>query len=164
MSKLKSNGTVIFGLIAGAIVRFKCFRAVDLGNDTVSKVDISCLDEDTKTYMAGSVDPAEGSLTIQLDDENITHAKLLALAESNENILWYMRAPVPKAIDGTAIPVATGAGQNVVVTLPETATWVSFSGYLTSVGPTVEMDDVWTYAFPLVRTSKIVTTLKDPTP
>lgn len=161
MSKLKSNGTVIFGLIADAIVRFKCFRAVDLGNDTVSKVDISCLDEDTKTYMAGSVDPAEGSLTIQLDDENITHAQLLSLAESNENILWYMRAPVAKSADETIVPTVTGTGDDAVVTLPTTATWVSFSGYLTSVGPTVEMDDVWTYAFPLVRTSKIVTTLKE---
>lgn len=164
MSKLKSNGTVIFALVAEQIARFRCFRGVDLGQDTVSKIDTSCLDEDSKKYIAGSIDPAEGSLTIQLDDENVSHAQLLALAESNEEVMWYMRAPVSKDLDDTVVPEVSGSGDSMVVTLPDTATWVTFSGYLTTVGPTVEMDDVWTYAFPLVRTSKMLTKLRKVTP
>ena len=160
MSKIKSNGTALFGILGGTrVVRFRCFRGVELGQDTVGKIDISCLDEDTKKYMAGSVDPAEGSLTVQLDDENITHAELLALAESSEDIPWYLRAPVPEENTDTIVPVLTGAYGDEV-TLPTTVTWAAFTGYLTSVGPTVEIDDVWTYAFPLVRTSKISTIVK----
>lgn len=157
MAKLKSNGTALFGIIgASRVVRFRCFRGLELGNDTVGKIDISCLDEDTKTYMAGSVDPAEGSLTVQLDDDNITHAELLTLAESSENIAWYLRAPVPEGQADVIVPVVA----EDEVTLPTSVTWASFTGYLTSVGPTVEIDDVWTYAFPLVRTSKVQTILK----
>lgn len=159
MAKIKSNGTALFGIVGGTrVVRFRCFRGVELGQDTVGKIDISCLDDDTKKYMAGSIDPAEGSLTVQLDDANTTHAELLKLAESSEDIQWYLRAPVSEEDTATIIPAVTGSGNEI--TLPTTVTWAAFTGYLTSVGPTVEIDDVWTYAFPLVRTSKISTIVK----
>lgn len=155
MSRIKSQGTKIYALVGGAIVRFSCYNSIDLGQDSTSKIDVTCLDEEEKSYEKGIVDPGEGSLTVQLDDENISHATALSLAEAGTELEWY----VGSKGDG-AEPTVVGTA----VTLPTTRNWATFTGYLNKTPPKIETDGVWTYAFPLVRTSSVNTILRNTNP
>lgn len=153
MSTIKSNGTKIYALISGEIVRFRCYNAVDLGQDSFGKIDISCLDSESKKYRRGAQDPGEGSLTIQIDDENTSHADLLLLVESGDEVEWFIGS------SGEGVqeePTVTGG----IVTLPTSRNWLTFDGYLNGAAPSIEMDSVWTYAYPLVRTSPVATILR----
>lgn len=151
MAKVKSNGTQIYGVVDKEIVAFKCYYAIDLGQDTRGKIEVSCLDDDEKSYIPGSVDPGEGSMTVQLDDESIPHARALQLAKDGTEIEWYIGSK------GDELPTISVEGD---VTLPTSRNWLTFSGYLNPVAPTIEADGVWTYAFPLVRTTSVSTVLK----
>lgn len=155
MARIKSQGTKVYVLIAGAIVRFTCYNAIDLGSDSTSKIDTTCLDAEEKSYEKGMLDPGEGSMTVQLDDENASHATALELAESGDEVEWFVGSK------GDDAPPTVTSG---TVTLPQTRNWVTFKGYLNKVGPTIETDGVWTYAFPLVRTTSVTTILRDTTP
>lgn len=79
MANIRSNGTKLYALVDGAIVAFMCYNAIDLGADTVNRIDVSCLDQKFKKYMKGTRDPGEGSLTVQLDDENANMHSYLKL-------------------------------------------------------------------------------------
>ncbi|ENU80012.1 hypothetical protein F975_01764 [Acinetobacter sp. ANC 3789] len=153
MARIKAQGTKIYALVAGAIVRFTCYNAVDLGSDSTSKIDVTCLDDEEKSYEKGIVDPGEGTLTVQLDDENTSHATALSLAEAGTELSWFVGS---KGDD--AAPTVTNGN----VTLPTTRNWATFTGYLNKSAPKIEADGVWTYAFPLVRTSSVNTILRTP--
>ncbi|WP_151815081.1 phage tail tube protein [Acinetobacter soli] len=155
MARIKSQGTKVYALVAGAIVRFTCYNAIDLGQDSTSKIDVTCLDDDEKSYERGMVDPGEGTLTVQVDDENASHATGLSLAESGEELDWFVGSK------GDDAPPTVSGG---VVTLPKSRNWLTYKGYLNKASPTIEADGVWTYAWPLVRTSSVNTILRDPTP
>lgn len=153
MSTIKSNGTKIYAIVNGAVVPFTCYNAIDLGQDSFGKIDISCLDEESKRYRRGSTDPGEGSLTIQLDDESDSHAELMQLVDSGETVPWYIGSN--ESTDLPTIEEVTGD-----VTLPTTRNWVTFEGYLNNASPTIEQDGVWTYAYPLVRSVGTTTILR----
>ncbi|WP_044738580.1 phage tail tube protein [Acinetobacter tandoii] len=150
MARIKAQRTQVFAVIAGAVVRFSCPKAFTFGEDSFSKIDATCLDSDTKDYERGLRDPGEGSIKIDLDDENASHLQLIALADSGEKVEWYVGSShnqTPPTYD-----VTTG------IDLPETRIWWSFQGYLNPAAPTVEQDSLIGYTFTLVRTSAVITT------
>lgn len=151
MARIKSQGTKIYALINNAIVRFICYKTIDLGSDSVGKIDVTCLDDLEKNYEQGMVDPGEGTLTVELDDENASHAQILSLAAAGTNVPWFVGSR-----DADTEPTVTGSD----VTLPTTRNWLTFDGYLNPAAPTIEADSNWTYAHPLIRTSSVKTILR----
>lgn len=156
MARIKSNGTQVYAVIGAAVVRFSCPKAFSFGEDSFSKLDATCLDSDTKDYERGLRDPGEGSIQIDLDDENASHMQLIQLAESGDKIEWYVGSSHSK----TAPTYEAVAG----IDLPEDRIWWSFKGYLSPSAPTVEQDALVSYTFKLVRTSAVVTTPRVVTP
>ncbi|WP_180004064.1 MULTISPECIES: phage tail tube protein [unclassified Acinetobacter] len=156
MARIKSNGTQIFAVVDGAVVRFTCPKAFSFGEDSFSKIESTCLDSDTKDYERGLRDPGEGSLQIDLDDENTSHLKLIALADSGEKVDWYVGSSHSKA----APTYETVAG----IDLPKDRIWWSFEGYINPAAPTIEQDTLVGYTFTLVRTSAVATTPREVTP
>lgn len=150
MARIKSQGTQVFAVVGAAVVRFSCPKAFTFGEDSFSKIDATCLDSDTKDYERGMRDPGEGSLQIDLDDENASHLQLIQLADSGEKVEWYVgsshskKPPTYEAIAG--------------IELPEDRIWWSFEGYLNPAAPNMETDALVGYTFGLVRTSKVTTT------
>ncbi len=150
MARIKAQRTQVFAVIAGAVVRFSCPKAFTFGEDSFSKIDATCLDSDTKDYERGLRDPGEGSIQIDLDDENASHLQLIALADSGEKVEWY----VGSSHNQTPPTYEVGTG----IDLPETRIWWSFQGYLNPAAPTIEQDSLIGYTFTLVRTSAVITT------
>ena len=50
MAHVKAQGTQVFAVVDGAVVRFTCPKAFSFGEDSFSKIDSTCLDSDTKDY------------------------------------------------------------------------------------------------------------------
>lgn len=156
MARIKSNGTQIFAVVDGAVVRFTCPKAFSFGEDSFSKIDATCLDSDTKDYERGLRDPGDGSLQIDLDDTNTSHLKLIELADSGEKVEWH----VGSSHSNTAPTYDAFAG----IYLPDDRIWWSFEGYINPAAPTIEQDALVGYTFTLVRTSAVVTTPRVVTP
>ncbi len=156
MARIKSNGTQVYAVIGEAVVRFSCPKAFSFGEDSFSKIDATCLDSDTKDYERGLRDPGEGSIQIDLDDENASHMQLIQLADSGEKVEWHVGSSHSK----TAPTYEAVAG----IDLPDDRIWWSFKGYLSPSAPTVEQDALVGYTFKLVRTSAVVTTPRAVTP
>ena len=47
MAHVKAQGTQVFAVVDGAVVRFTCPKAFSFGEDSFSKIDSTCLDSDT---------------------------------------------------------------------------------------------------------------------
>lgn len=156
MARVKSNGTQIFAVIGAAVVRFSCPKAFSFGEDSFSKIDATCLDSETKDYERGLRDPGEGSLQIDLDDENASHLQLIQLADSGEKIEWHVGSSHSKTV-----PTYEAVGG---IDLPEDRIWWSFQGYINPSAPTIEQDTLVGYTFTLVRTSAVITTMREVSP
>ncbi|OTG85817.1 structural protein 3 family protein [Acinetobacter sp. ANC 4558] len=150
MANVKAQGTQVFAVIDNTVVRFSCPKAFTFGDDTFTKIDTTCLDSDTKDYERGLRDPGEGSIQIDLDDENASHLQLIELADSGNKIEWYIGSshskspPTYESVSGIA--------------LPEDRIWWSFKGYINPAAPTIETDAMVGYTFTLIRTSAVVIT------
>lgn len=90
MANVKTQGTQVFTVIDGQVVRFVCVKKIGFGQDTFSKIDVTCLDAEDKEYIRGMRDPGEGAFDIDYDDTNTSHDKLAEIAESGEKLDWYV--------------------------------------------------------------------------
>lgn len=148
MAVVKTQGTQAFVVIGDKVVCFKCLKKIGYGQDSFSKIDITCLDAKSKQYERGMRDPGEGSVELNYDDENLSHDQLLELAESGEKKVWYIGS-------GHSEDAPTLAGG--VVTLPPSRSWNQFTAYINPTAPNdIEVDAVESYTFTLVRVSPVV--------
>lgn len=152
MPVVKTQGTQGFTVWKGAIVQVKCVKKYGYGQDSFSKIDITCLDAESKQYERGMRDPGEGSIEINYDDTNTSHDTLIEIAESGEKLIWYIGSGHSKDAPTLAAP----GGE---VTLPTNRSWNQFEAYINPTAPNdVEVDAVESYAFTMVRTSKVTRT------
>lgn len=157
MAVVKTQGTQLFTVIDGQVVKFICVKKIGYGQDSFGKIDITCLDADSKQYVRGMRDPGEGSVEINYDDENTSHERLLEAAKSGEILDWYVGSGHSK--DAPTYEAVAG------IDLPQTRSWNSFKAYINDTAPNdVEVDSVESYTFAMVRTSEVTRTKRTITP
>lgn len=157
MALSKTQKTHIFALINKKIVRFVCPQNFKFGQDSFGKIEVTCLDADSKQYVRGIRDPGESGIGINYDDENTSHEELLKLAESGEIVEWF----VGSSHSATPPTYEESTG----VTLPPTRNWWSFKGYMNDTAPSdIEVDSVMKYDFVIVRTTGVTRTKREVTP
>jgi hypothetical protein len=150
MAELRTQGTNVFAFDGTDITQLVCVTGIDLGSDSTSKIETTCLEETkSKSYMPGLSDPGDGSLSIRLDPENDSHLKLIQWAENRTELEFYIGAS-----DSVAPPtVATNA-----VALPTGRSFWSFKGALTPAVPTFEADSIVGYQFTMQRSTGVTLT------
>ena len=150
MAELRTQGTNVFAFDGTSITQLVCVTGIDLGSDSTSKIDKTCLEETkSKSYIPGLSDPGEGSLSIKLDLKNASHLKLIQWAENRKELEFYIGAS-----DSIAPPtVATNK-----VSLPTGRSFWSFKGALTPAVPTFEADSIVGYQFTLQRSTGVTLT------
>jgi len=147
MAKIKVQGTNVFAFDGTVIKRLYCLKTLDLGSDSPTRMEDTCLEEEeSKQYAYGLNDPGAGSLGYTLDDENESHLELIEFGDQRKKLTFYIGAQ-----GSTAVPtVEAGA-----VVLPTTRSWWSFGANITSGQPTFEPDSFVQYSIPMQRTTKV---------
>lgn len=139
---------------APTLTKMDCITSISLGDDSVSDIDDTCLEEtDTKTSQPGLNTPGEGEIVIKTDPLNASHMKLLQLAESRTPVKVYIAWS-----DGTTAPTLNAT----VVTLPTTRTFTTFDAILRVSSPTFEPDSLVEHKVAMKRQSKVTTLYKLP--
>lgn len=139
---------------APTLTKMDCITSISLGDDSVSDIDDTCLEEtDTKTSQPGLNTPGEGEIVIKTDPLNASHMKLLQLAENREPVKVYIGWS-----DGTTAPTLNAT----VVTLPTTRTFTTFNAVLRVSSPTFEADSLVEHKVAMKRQSKVTTIYKLP--
>lgn len=151
MAATKTKGTQLFTVIDGQVVKFICLKKIGYGQDSFGKIDITCLESESKEYLRGIRDPGEGSVEINYDDANTSHNRLIELAKSGDVLDWHVGSGHSK--DAPTYSAETG------VNLPPSRSWNSFKAYLNDAAPNdIEVDSVESYTFAIVRTSEVTRT------
>lgn len=141
---------------APVLTKMVCITAIEMGDDSVSDIDDTCLEEtDTKTSQPGLNTPGEGTITIKTDPTNASHLKLLQLAENREAV-----KVIVGWSDGASTVVPTL--QTSKLTLPTGRTFSVFDAVLRASSPTFEADSLVEHKIAMKRQSKVVTTYKVP--
>lgn len=144
---IRTQGTNVYVFDGTTLTTLECITDIDLGSDSTSKLDNTCLEEtNSKAYLTGLNDPGEGSITINFDDENESHIKLHELAEDKADLQWFIGAS-----GSTAAPTVAGG----VVSLPTTRTFWRFRGSLAPATPTFGQDALVTNVFTLTRSTGV---------
>lgn len=155
MAVIKTQGTNVFVFDGTAVTQLTCITGIDLGSDSVNRIENTCLEERiSKGYVSGLADPAEASLMFNLDPENASHLKLLTYAQTNkEGLQFYIGAS-----DGTDPVTASGA----VVTVPTTRSFWTFTGSVSAPTPSFEADALVGYTVTLQREGAVTFVPKTP--
>ncbi|EPK7737052.1 TPA: hypothetical protein R7S05_001723 [Acinetobacter baumannii] len=147
MTVMRTQGTNVFLFDGTAITKAVCITGIDLGSDSTSKIENTCLEEtDSKAYLTGLNDPGDGSITFNLDPEKESHLKILELATARTPLTIYIGGS-----DGTAEPTLTTG----TVTLPTTRTFWSFQATLAPSTPTFEADSLVSYQVTMQRSTGV---------
>ena len=149
-----TNVWIMSGDSAPILTKMDCITSISLGDDSVSDIDDTCLEEtDTKTSQPGLNTPGDGEIVIKTDPLNASHMKLLQLAENREQVKVYIGWS-----DGTTTPTLA----TKTVTLPTTRTFSTFNAILRASSPTFEPDSLVEHKVAMKRQSKVTTIYKLP--
>lgn len=131
---------------ATAVESVQCAKELELGADTEEDIDVTCLDDDEDNFDPGRKTPGEGSILIDLDDENPSHLKMVALSKTTprKKVTWYLGSS-----NSDDAPTVTGG----VVALPPSRTWWVWQGYLKLAEKTFVKGQFVGYKFPMKKTS-----------
>lgn len=150
MAELRTQGTNVFGFDGTEITQLICVTGIDLGSDSTSKIDKTCLDEEkSKSYITGLSDPGDGSISIKLDLKNTSHLKLIEWAEERKELEFYIGASDSKS------PPTVAMNE---VALPTDRSFWSFKASLAPAVPTFEADNIVGYQFTLQRSTGVTLT------
>lgn len=136
------------------LTKMNCIKAINLGEDSRTEIDSTCLDDEDSSSANGLNKPGAGSLGINTDPENLSHVKLLALAEEDEVVDVYVGWSDNKKVE-PEFDSSTGE-----VTLPETRTWTTFQARLNDNPPTFESDSLVEQTIGMKRQTKARTQLR----
>lgn len=138
---------------ATAVESVQCAKELELGTDTEEDIDVTCLDDEEDNFDPGKKTPGEGSLSIDLDDENSSHLKLIALSKTSprKKVTWFLGSS-----NSDEPPIVTSGA----VTLPPSRTWWVWEGYLKLAEKTFVKGQFVGYKFPMKKTSIVNETIR----
>lgn len=127
-----SQGSQVYALVPTdadpavfEVMAVACATAFTPGGNPAEQIDVTCLEENDRTYMPGLRTPAAASLTVNFDPSEPSHVRLFELSQMNPSptIKWALGWS-----DGTAAPTLAVGGDDFE--LPATRTWYTFEGYV----------------------------------
>lgn len=113
-----------------------CATSIDGIDTTIGQNETTCLGDNTRTYIAGLGTPGAATFGINFDPADASHVRLHQLKTAGTTLVWAIGMS-----DGTAPPTvhvdSHGDGDFV---LPNTRTWITFEGFMTSYPFTFAID------------------------
>lgn len=123
---VKTQGTDLYAVdpLTGALLEVGCVTTINGVDTTVEQVEITCLADLARRYMAGLATPGAATFGINFDPADTSHVRLHQLKVLGETIEW----AIGFADDDTD-PTADSAGEFV---LPTSRSWLTFEGFMNS--------------------------------
>ena len=147
-----TQGTKVYIKYNNIITAMDCIKAIQLGDDTPSEIDTTCLDEMvSKTSRYGLTTHGEGSLSINTDPNNASHIKLLQLAADRASV---------EVIVGWSDGISEPTIAVDVLKLPLGRTFTTFKAHLIEKSPTFEADALVNHTVGMKRETKATTLYK----
>lgn len=127
---LKTQGTVLYTIDPAddSVLVVGCVTSIDGIDTSIEQIEITCLEDQARRYMAGLATPGAATFGINFDPADESHVRLHQLKKAGTTLQWAIGLS-----DGTAAPTvgADSAGDPNFVT-PATRTWITFEGFMNS--------------------------------
>lgn len=155
MSKIPTQGSQIyFNDKADTVVdEIGCALSINVGASTADKIDITCLADAVRTSMPGLKTLAEITIVGAVEDDDPVYPMLSQLALDKTVCSWYIGLS-----NGTTEPTVTTAGGPMVP--PTDRSGYSFEGYVSSVSPQIEANNIVKYSLVIDPTTDLTYTAK----
>lgn len=122
----KTQGTDLYAVdpLTGDLLEVGCVTTINGVDTTVEQVEITCLADQARRYMAGLATPGAATFGINFDPADPSHVRLHQLKVLGETLEWAIGFA-----DDDADPTVDSAGE---FTLPTTRSWLTFEGFMNS--------------------------------
>lgn len=129
---VKTQGTDLYAMDPAddSLIVVGCVTSIDGIDTPIEQVDITCLSDLARTFMAGLANPGTATFGINVDPSDESHVRLHQLKVAGTTLQWaigWSEAP------GT--PPGTGTdtqGDPYFTNLPTTRSWLLFEGFMNS--------------------------------
>lgn len=155
---LKTQGTDLYFIDpdTGELMDVGCVTEISGIDTTIEQIETTCLQENTRTYVAGLATPGAASFTINTDTSNPVHIRLHQLKTAGTVLQWAIGWS-----DGVAPPTVTTVSPDVFeFTLPSTRSWITFEGFMNAFPFSFALNAVVTSAIGIQVSGEPILTAK----
>ena len=158
---MKTQGTDLYALnpFTGTVIDVGCITSIDGVDTTIDQIETTCLNDNARTYVGGLATPGTATFGINFDSSDANQVLLHQLKTQGVELQWAIGFS-----DGVAPPTATGTGEDAVFTLPDSRTWLTFVGYMSSFPFSFAQNAVVTSSIGIQISGDPILTPKDVTP
>lgn len=112
------------------IVTVGCVTNMNLGGASRDQLEVTCLEDDARSYEAGLGTPGTKTFTINFDTADASHMRLINLWRAGTKVQWALGLS-----DGPPAPAAfiPPTLDSTTFDLPATRSWVTYEGYVADV-------------------------------
>lgn len=143
---VKTQGTQLFILDPDttggpSVLAIDCVTALSGLGAEREQIEVTCLENDARTYVGGLQTPGQLTVTVNFDPNVESHYRIYELWKANTNFKFAIAFG-----DGTAVPTVDTAGEFVFAT---TRTYIEAEGYVSDLPLEASLNSVWTAAIPV---------------
>jgi hypothetical protein len=127
---IKTQGTQLYTIdpADGTVLEVGCVTNIDGIDTTVEQVEITCLSEQVREYMAGLATPGAASFGINFDPRDASHVRLHALKVAGTTLQWAVGFS-----DGADAPTSDpDTDDGYVFVVDDARSWIVFEGFMNS--------------------------------
>lgn len=141
MAEIKTQGTNLYVIdpANNQVLDVGCFASLDGLSATRDQIDVTCMPDQARRFVAGLVTPGSATFAIMTDPQSPTHIRLHQLSKQGENLQWAVGWSDNTNLAPTAALDSAGEPEFV---LPESRTWLLFEGYISDFPFTFATNDV----------------------
>lgn len=134
---LKTQGTNLYVIDPDddSVITVGCVTAINGISTEREQIDVTCLEDDARSFLAGLNSPAVANFSINFDFSDASHMRLHALHRAGTTLNWAVGAS-----DGTEAPTVDTGG---TWDLGTGRSWARFQGYIASFPFDVSGNAVW---------------------
>lgn len=123
---IKTQGTVLYAIDPAdeSVITVGCITALSGIDTTNEQIEVTCLEDAARSYVAGLATPGAATFDINFDTSDATHTRLHALKVAGTTLLWAVGFS-----DGTAAPTVDSGG---TWDLGTSRSWIRFQGFMTN--------------------------------
>lgn len=128
---IPAQGTDLFTIDpdTGLLLDVGCITSIDGIDTSIDQIETTCLNDTSRTYVAGLATPGAATYGLQFDPADVNHIRLHQLKTAGVTLQWAIGLS-----DGKGIVPTTGTDSNgdPEFVFPPTRSWIAFEGYMNS--------------------------------